>query len=219
VRTLLYAMPSSGATYVAWTMAQKERTIGILDVCKGNAIQASECPHGLDVVVKDTAGGVKRRRYEKWLSVYKPDRVVLVIRDEKAIRESIIRRYRVARVPERFLFRGLNSVDELFKEMDAVLAAGVHDEVINYEDVAANDEPLHRSLFQIAVDNHLYCEWCRYNSRPQRWGFGGIHVPKSEEALLFHVIRYYGVVLCGSSRLRNQFVKAGMYVPPKARLK
>ena len=218
MRTFLYAMPSSGATYVAWTMSQSPRTIGLLDFAMGLVPNPTRFPARFDVVAKDTAGS--KRSYVDWLRIFKPDRVVIVTKDPSAIRKSIIRRYSKSLHPVRFLPGGIASITRRFRALQAAIDLNRHDEIVRYEDVVASKPELPRSLREIAVQNHLHCEWCRSNSVPTHWHFGGIHVKNmsdGETTLLFRTVRYYGQALSGHRYKRRLFVGSGLYMPPLQR--
>lgn len=215
MRTFLCGVPSSGATFVAWTMSQSPGTLGLLDMCIGEIPRDSDFPSRLDVVIKDTVGS--GRPHEEWLARFKPDRVVIITRNEARTRESMIRRYNASANPGRFLRHGEATIDAIYQEFHRVVGLNQHDEIVRYEDIVASKPELPRSLMEIAVQNHLNCEWCRWNAQPARWGFGGIHLhkmTKTEVVLLFRTIRYYGTALLGYCKWRHKFIVSGMYVPP-----
>jgi hypothetical protein len=216
MRTFIYAMPSSGATFVAWTMSQSPRTIGLLDMCQGEIPEPRNFPPRFDVVLKDTVGS--DRPYNDWLRIFKPDRVVIVTRDLARVEQSLVRRYCESGHPIRFLRRGAKSIRRLARMLSAEIRRNSHDEIVRYEDVAASDPDLSRPLMDIAVQNHLHCRWCRNNAIPARWAFGGICVDgmsKVEGTFLYRVVRYYGEVLSGARKWRRVFVGTEMYVPSR----
>lgn len=215
VRTFVYGMPSSGATFVAWTMSQSPRTIGLLDICRTQIPEVGDLPPGRDVVLKDNPA--RRRGYSESLRRFRPDRVVMVSRDPDAIRESLTRRYRAANQPNLFLPGGLEAIDDGFRRFDAAMSLRRHDSVVEYEDVADGDQALERPLLDIAVQNHLRCRWCRPNTHPARWGLGGLRVPgatRGELKLLTMVVRYYGKALDGGRRGLKLFKAARLHLPP-----
>ncbi|MHC4402960.1 MAG: hypothetical protein ACYTG0_25140 [Planctomycetota bacterium] len=214
MRTFLCGLPSSGATFVAWTMCQSHKTLGLLDMCQGEVPRDSYFPSRFDVLVKDTVGS--GRAYEGWLERFKPDRVLIVTRDESYCRQSMLRRYREAANPSRFLKRGQASIDAICRESERIIGLNRHHEIIKYEQVVASNPELPRSLMNIAVQNHLHSDWCRWNALPVRWGFGGIHLNGMSDVeimLLFRTIRYYGTALLGFRKWRHKFLPHGMYLP------
>lgn len=215
MRTFLYSMPSSGGTFVAWTLCKTARTLGLLDMCVGPVPEPSWFPAGMDVIAKDTVGST--RHYKQWIDTFQPDRVVIVRRNPNDVRASMTRRYTESKVPGRFLPDGTESIDRLFGRLRRAVRYGCHDDVLEYEEVVATSSPS-RSLMDIAIQNHLHCEWCRPNYYPQRWSFGGIRTSGgglADERLIWHVVRYYGKALGGARRVRRMFARNGFYLPPR----
>ena len=218
MRTFLYAMPSSGASYVAWTMSQSPRTIGLLDFAGGRVPDPTRFPARFDVVAKDTISS--HRSYMDWLRIFKPDRVVIVTKNPSTVRKSLIRRYNESRHPNRFLPGGIATIPKRFRKLQAAIELNRHDEIVRYEDVVASNPEMPRSLMEIAVQNHLHCEWCRKNAIPARWHIGGIRVKNmTAKALTFlsWTVRHYGEVLSGQRSRRRIFAGSGLYVPPLRR--
>lgn len=174
-RILVYGMPSSGASYVAWCLSSNPNEIVLPDLYGSIAPDASHFD-GLDVILKVCVG--KRGTLEDCVRAFRPDRTILVLRDEAAVRDSLMRRWASARRPRAFLNCGPRDVSRLLRIMrHAIAARDLWDEALIYGNFADQQIVPERDLWDIVETNWRLCEWCRDNHRPQKWGIGGIKQP------------------------------------------
>jgi len=177
MRTLVYGMPSSGASWVAFVLGQHPDTIVIPDTYYFRPVPTADVFGDQDVVLKTTVD--HKRTLELAQSRFQPHRTVIVVRDEDAVRASLRRRAAEALRPEAFMHGGNRGLEARLAEMRRVIATPLlWDERIDYEQFSQQDHELTRTVEEIVRYNWENCEWCRNNAMKQKWGLGGIRTPE-----------------------------------------
>lgn len=175
MKTLVYGMQSSGATYVAFCLAQPYRldgegppTVAVLDlfspeVCPSLDEEARQC----DVLVKCTINtGIPLDRH---IESFQPDRLVLVTRNIGDVRASLSRK----------AHRNLGGpLEAKLAAYRSLLETELHrfDRVISYERFRRDGSPVCRNPNEIVEDSRRLSDWCNKNWR-RRWGIGALRWP------------------------------------------
>lgn len=164
MRTLIWAMQSSGGSYVAYTMGQHE-CICIPDLWYLHwPSKFRDVPREMDIIVKATMN--INKPIGRHIDILKPDRLVLVTRDVGAIRNSL----------EGKQHRDYGgTVDQKIDLYMKVLKYQLHffDEIIPYERVLYKNPPIQRSLDEVVEFNCRNSTWCMTHWL-DRWGLGGL---------------------------------------------
>lgn len=88
MKTLVYGMQSSGASFVAFCLAQKPNTIAVVDLfCREEAPTLDGEADGCDVVLKCVVNTIVP--FQKQLERFRPDRVLLVTRNVDDVAASL----------------------------------------------------------------------------------------------------------------------------------
>lgn len=189
MRTLVYGMQSSGASWVAYCLGQTEDTIVIPDIYYFRAVPLAKKFGEHDVVLKTTVD--LKHTLEEARARFQPSRTVIVVRDEDAVRNSLRRRAKTAERDWAFMRHGEPEMERKLAEMRRVIGTPeLWDERIDYE--TFEPPQLTRSLEEIIRYNWENCQWCRGNALPQLWGLGGIRIPgmsTDEASRLSHMVR------------------------------
>lgn len=173
MRRLLYCMQSSGGSWVTWCLGRPGE-ITIPDLCWPVKPPAAEYVGNQDAIVKVTV--TRRYTLQHAITRFKPDWVGLLIRDERAVAQSLLRRYAAGDNSGRaYLPGGPVEIDVKLEKMRRAIASKSWDEVLLYEDYRYSSPTV--LLPDLIRRNWESCKWCRDNTRPQKWGIGGIHPP------------------------------------------
>jgi len=187
MKILVYGMQSSGASLFTYFLAQQENWIGIPDIHTH-----SWCPKAdhleLDIVVKCVV--TTDHPIEKHISIYKPDKTILFLRDRQANMSSLGRKgykHHNGRMEDKF-----EILDQLGTNFDFV---------VQYEDFIKGDVDFQRIvpllMFEQAIKfprrkeemrifNMENFRWCKKN-RGKKWGFGRIKFDVDGQTSLRHL--------------------------------
>lgn len=168
MKTLIYAMQSSGASLFSYWLAQQENCLGIIDLYYDQI--APKIDHE-NVVLKCVI--VDNILLEKHLDSFQPDRTILFVRNP-------VENYLSLCEKSYGLFGG--SVDSKLKILDKCLE-DKFDHVIKYEDFIAKKIKIgcesyydfKKPLNKIIEYNNLNNKWCKDNYK-KKWGMGNIHI-------------------------------------------
>jgi len=166
MKTLVYGMQSSGASYITWRLSQDPNTISVLDLCCHAApTSLHDESENYDVIMKCVANTM--HSFDEIVETFQPDVKILVTRNMDDIVKSLEQKsYRndAGTIPQKI---------EVFENV--VKKYGPYfDKVIAYEDIVKEPFEPTRSVEEIVEFNSTNSEWCRNNYRVM-WGIGGIH--------------------------------------------
>ena len=165
MKTLVYGMQSSGASFVTFCLAQKPNTIAVIDLfCREEAPRLDEEADGRGVILKCVVNTVVPLKTQ--VERFRPDRLLLVTRNVDDVAASL------GAKPYRDLGGPMKQKLDIYQD---VLLRRLHlfDTVISYERFAADPPEIHRSRQEIVNFNATHSPWCRkYFGR--KWGFGGL---------------------------------------------
>ena len=170
-RILVYALQSSGASWITWMLGQRQRWIVIPDLL--NQIPTVEdfadLPTSVEgIIAKATVW--PGESLDEHQARFRPHRTILVRRIEAANIDSLTR-------------KGRGCIEEKLALWNETVKNGTYDELIEYE--AFQPPPVLRSLADIEDYNISTSRWCRRGRRRvhvsrggetnrRLWGFGGI---------------------------------------------
>lgn len=165
MKTLVYGMQSSGASFVTWTLAQAPGTIAVIDLfCREEAPSLDEEAAKYNVIVKCVVN--TKIPLERQIELFRPDRLLLVTRNIDDLRTSLSSK------PYRDLGGPLAEKLAIYED---VLRRGLHqfDSVISYERVAARPSEIRRTVEQVVEYSKAHSPWCR-KFHHHKWGVGGL---------------------------------------------
>lgn len=169
MRTLVYAMQSSGASLFTYWLAQQDDHIAILDLyCD----QIAPFIDFKNVIIKCTiAENVSLEMHKK---AFQPDKTILFVRNP-------IENY-LSLCEKAYADKG-GSIETKMQILDECINSNSFDNVIKYEDFIMkknlnigdkSNYKFKRSLEQIIKYNNDNSQWCKLNYR-KKWGIGNIH--------------------------------------------
>ena len=168
MKTLIYAMQSSGASLYAWYLAQKKDVIGIVDL--NNHRLAPPITAESDIVLKCVI--TTRWTLEQHVESFKPDKTILYLRDPYQTYSSLVTKVYANKS---------GTIDEKFRILDQIYQQRDNfDEVVLYEEFIQKhrDFVFVRSKEEIIRFNESNSEWCKLNPEAPGdkggSGFGGI---------------------------------------------
>ena len=166
MKTLVYGMQSSGASYITWRLSQDPNTISVLDLFAHASAPAFNLEHkSHDVIVKCAA--VTLYGLDDQIECFAPDRLILVTRKMKDVVQSLSTK------PYRNYGGLVSQKCEVFKREVSKHKADF-DEVIAYEDICKIPFVPTRSVGEIVEFNIAHSKWCAANFNIA-WGTGNIH--------------------------------------------
>lgn len=161
MRTLLYGLQSSGASYVTWCRCQDSNTIGIIDLWNRQRAPLAQVFGDSSVVMKATIGKVWS--LEDHVTRFQPDKTILVTRELKA---------NLASLRAKPYGKDGGSIKEKVAIYQA-LDRDSFDEVICFEEFLLGTPLPERNLEEILRFNKEHSAWCRKHFL-NGWGFGGL---------------------------------------------
>ncbi len=192
MRVLLYGMQSSGASLVAFWLAQAADTVGVVDVHNGELVPPLDAPGAAHVVAKCVV--TTRYAFDDHARSFHPDRTILVLRDPAQNYMALARK--------EYAEQG-GPVDEKFARLEACYHERARfDLVLRYEDFVRETDETVAALRGIGVSadeayygfprgqeeilalNSRLSPWCADHYR-RGWGFGNVQGRDVRSAPLF----------------------------------
>lgn len=168
MKTLIYAMQSSGASLFAYWLAQQPKCIGIIDLYNSQVAPAIDHEN---VIIKCTIS--KHIKIDEHKQNFKPDKTILFIRNPIENHLSLSEKH--------YCLEG-GSIEEKFAILEQNISSNKFDMIIKYEDFIMKNiqigDPSYynfeRTLNEIKSYNEINSEWCKHNHK-KKWGYGNIH--------------------------------------------
>lgn len=184
MKVLIYGLQSSGASLFAFFMAQRPRSIGIVDL--NNHRLAPRLEIDLDIILKTVI--TTRWSLEEHIQSFMPDTTILFIRNPYTNYHSLMGKIYANRS---------GNIDDKFRLLDRIFQSRARfDAVFSYEDfihsrqdtlsrmvslgwsVPADSYDFPRPAREIYLFNCHYSNWCRNNPAAPGprggWGMGNI---------------------------------------------
>lgn len=169
MRTLIYAMQSSGASLFSYWLSQQESCLGVVDLYFD---QISPSLEHDNIVLKCVA--TKEFTLEDHKSAFKPDKVILFTRNPVANYLSL---------SEKQYCNWGGTIDQKFKIFDQCIENEKFDLLVKYEDfimkksLGVGDPSFYsfnKTITDVIQYNSINNDWCRLNYK-KKWGIGNIH--------------------------------------------
>jgi hypothetical protein len=179
MKTLVYAMQSSGASLFSYWLAQKNNCLSVIDLYYNQI--APQLDHD-NVVVKCVV--TKEFSLEDHIASFKPDNLVFFIRNP-------IENY--LSLSEKIYASFGGSIEEKLAILDSRLLQGKYDFLVRYEDFILERVPsglgcasyfdFKRTLDEVKDYNFFHSSWCKNNYK-KKWGVGNIHASQNSLSIL-----------------------------------